>query len=133
VPGVSIFRDRDSILPGLVYAEEIRESVKACDIVLALIDEQWLRARNDQGRRKLDDPGDWVRVELAAALSDGKTIVPCLIGKAKLPTKDVLPPELANLEQRQAIRFSKEMSRVETEPLIQIVKNWGSTHRREPS
>lgn len=133
VPGISVFRDRDSLLPGVIYAEEIHESIKACDIVLALIDEQWLRAKDDQGRRRLDDPGDWVRLELAAALSYEKTIVPCLIGKAKLPTKDVLPPDLANLDQRQAIRFSKEMSRVETEPLIQIVRKWSATHRRQPS
>jgi hypothetical protein len=133
VPGISVFRDRDSLLPGVLYAEEIHESIKACDIVLALIDEQWLRAKDDQGRRRLDDPGDWVRLELAAALSYEKTIVPCLIGKARLPAKGVLPPDLANLEQRQAIRFSKEMSRIETEPLIQIVRKWSSTQRRQPS
>lgn len=133
VPGVRVFRDRDSLVPGVVYAEEIRESIRSCDIVLALIDEQWLRAKDEQGRRRLDDPGDWVRIELAAALSSGKTIVPCLIGRAKLPAREALPTDLAGLEERQAIRLSKEIPRTDTEPLIRVIREWRPAGREQPS
>jgi len=65
----------------------------------------WLKADAD-GRRRLDDPDDFVRQEIEAALDSGKSLIPLLVGGAKMPATDELPPSLAALARRQAVVLS---------------------------
>jgi hypothetical protein len=124
VPEVRVFRDTDTLRPGMVFSEKINETICACDIVLALIGEKWLTATGHDGGRRLDRPDDWVRLEIAAALRHEKTVVPCLIGGARMPDRTELPPDLAGLEQRNAVILSQTVPRRETEELIRMIKDW---------
>jgi hypothetical protein len=124
VPDVRVFRDTDTLQPGVLFSEKINETISACDIVLALIGEKWLNITDHDGGRRLDRPDDWVRLEIAAALRHEKTVVPCLTGGARMPARSELPPDLAGLEQRNAVILSQTIPRRETEDLIRMVKNW---------
>ena len=102
----SVFKDVDDIEPGEDFIDTITAAVASCDVLLALIGPQWLGMTNPQGTRRLDDPKDFVRLELSAALSRGVRVVPILVDGARMPRADELPPDLAALVRRQAVEIS---------------------------
>jgi hypothetical protein len=71
-----VFKDLDSIEPGDDFAEVITVAVQSCAVLLAVIGARWLAAAGPDGRR-LDDPGDFVRLEIEAALARGVRVIPC--------------------------------------------------------
>jgi hypothetical protein len=128
VPDVAIFRDTDTLKPGMVFSEKIDETLRTCDFLLVLIGKKWLNAADEKGVRRLEKSDDWVRLEIAAALRHGKTVVPCLIGGATVPARSDLPQEIADLTLRQAVSLSQRTFRRDTDELIDMLKSW----RRPP-
>jgi glycerophosphoryl diester phosphodiesterase len=102
----SVFKDVDDIEPGDDFVERITEAVASCDVLLALIGNQWITMTDGQGRRRLDNPDDFVRLELTAALSRGVRVVPILVDGATMPKSEQLPPDLVPLTRRQAVEIS---------------------------
>lgn len=123
VPDVRVFRDSDTLQPGMVFAEKIAETVAACDVLLAVIGKKWLGAK-ENGERRIDREDDWVRLEVAAALNQQKWVIPCLVGGAKMPRKEDLPPDLAKLVMRHGVTLSPNGLRRDAEDLIEILRNW---------
>jgi hypothetical protein len=76
--------------------------------MLVLIGRSWLDAVDDDNRRRLDDPGDWVVQEIEAALARDVTVIPVLVDGARMPTPTELPPALESLGFRQAISLRHE-------------------------
>jgi TIR domain len=104
-PKRSIFMDVDAMRPGLDFSKQLDEQVASCAIVLALIGPGWLTARDEKGQRRLDDPLDWVRLELVSALRRDIPVVPVLLKGASLPRELDLPDELKPLVRRHAIEL----------------------------
>jgi hypothetical protein len=100
---VNVFRDTDAIDAGAQFAGVIAERIKTCDALVALIDKNWLNTRDVEGRRRLDQPRDFVAIEISGALAQGKLVIPALIEDAPMPTREALPPHMASLADRQAI------------------------------
>src|SRR5580692_1235793 len=73
-PG-QLFLDVDNIAPGDDFVRELAERVAECDVVLAVIGKGWLEARDTTGTRRLDDPDDFVRIEITSALSQNKRVI----------------------------------------------------------
>lgn len=98
-----VFMDVESILPGVDFREVISLAVRRCNILLAIIGENWLTAARD-GMRRLDDPEDYVRLEIETGLARGIPVVPLLVrSTTPMPTCDELPPSLADLAHRNAV------------------------------
>jgi DNA-binding beta-propeller fold protein YncE len=106
--GAQVFQDVDSIEPGDDFAEVITAAVGSCDVLLVLIGDQWLTIEGEDGRRRLDDPDDFVRLEIEAALARDIRVIPILVGKARLPRADELPPSLAKLVRRHAHELTSQ-------------------------
>lgn len=102
----TVFKDVDDIEPGEDFVERITDAVAACDVLLALIGPHWLTMTDAAGSRRLDDPEDFVRLELSAALTRGVRVVPILVDGAKMPRADELPADLAPITRRQAVEIS---------------------------
>ena len=100
-----IFKDVDSIELGDDFAVAISDAVASCRVLLALIGDRWLTVTGKAGRR-LDNPRDFVRLEIEAALSRNIRVIPILIDGAKMPDADQLPASLAGLRARQALELS---------------------------
>jgi TIR domain len=100
-----IFMDIDAIEPGLDFASEITKAVASCDILLAVIGPRWLTITDSAGRRRLDNPADFVRLEIETALQGETRVIPVLDDDATLPRKDELPDSLTGLVERQAIQI----------------------------
>jgi TIR domain len=101
-----IFKDVDSIQLGDDFVEVITSAVGSCDVLLALIGDQWLTITDEHGKRRLDDPEDFVRLEIEAALARDVRVVPILVEGATMPSADELPAGLAMLARRQALDLS---------------------------
>jgi hypothetical protein len=80
-----IFKDVDSIELGDDFVEMITRAVGSCDVLLALIGDQWLTITDEDGRRRVDDPNDFVRVEIEAALTRKVRVIPILVDGARMP------------------------------------------------
>ncbi len=77
--------DVDSIEPGLDFGEVIDKAVGSCDVLLAVIGNDWLGAVDDYDRRRLDDPDDLIVLEIATALTRNIRVIPVLIDGAAPP------------------------------------------------
>jgi len=81
----SVFMDVAGIEPGLDFRKVIDKNVSSCGVLLALIGPGWVDAKDETGRRRLDNPLDFVRLETAAALKRDIPVVPVLVAKARMP------------------------------------------------
>ena len=116
-----IFKDVDSIKLGDDFVQVITRAVGACDVLLALIGDQWLTITNDRGRPRLEDPDDFVRLEIKAALERNVRIIPILVDGAKMPRADDLPAGLVGLERRQALELSPSRFEYDTSRLLKVL------------
>jgi hypothetical protein len=101
-----VFRDIDAIEPGAKFAQVIAERIGGCDAIVALIGKGWLHAKDAKGRRRLDLPSDFVKAEIAEALTQNKLVIPALIEGTPMPARDALPPEIAALADHNALPVS---------------------------
>jgi hypothetical protein len=119
--GGQVFKDVDSIELGDDFVEVITRAVGACDVLLALIGEDWLTITDAQGRRRLDDPHDFVRLEIEAALARNVLVIPILVGGARMPSVEELPDSLARLAHRQALELSPARFDFDTGRLLKVL------------
>ena len=114
----SIFKDVDSIPLGTDFKEFLNRKVSECDFVLAIIGDHWLDARDDTGRRRLDDPQDFVRAEIESALEQDIPVIPLLVRGAQMPEAENLPASLRTLVYKNGIPirpdpdFHRDMDRL---------------------
>lgn len=103
LPRERLFMDIDSIPPGADFVEILEGWVGACEIMLALIGAGQIGAADPKtGRRRLDNPHDFVRIEIREALKRGIPVVPVLLDDTSMPDADELPDDLRSLVRRQA-------------------------------
>lgn len=104
----SVFMDRDSIRGADDWKAAIDRALEKATLLVAIIGPQWLRIADEDGRRRLDIEGDWVREEIANALSRQIPILPVLVQKAELPRAAALPDPLRGLVDYQALRSTED-------------------------
>jgi TIR domain len=119
--GNQVFKDVDSIQLGDDFVEVITRAVGSCDVLLALIGEEWLTITDDHGHRRLDNPEDFVRLEIEAALARNVRVIPILVDGARMPRADELPASLARLVRRQALELSPARFDFDTGRLLKVL------------
>jgi hypothetical protein len=120
-PKDRLFLDVDNIEPGFDFIEVVEDRIAESEILLAVIGSRWLIASKADGSRRLDDPGDFVRLEIKAALDQNKRVIPVLIGGAQMPSADELPDGLKALATRNAVRITHERFRADAQGLIKAI------------
>lgn len=98
--------DVDGIQPGEDFVQRIEETVASCKAMLVIVGKSWATASDDTGSRRLDDPQDFVRLEIATALQRRIRVIPVLVSGAKMPRPQDLPEDLSALTRRQAVEIS---------------------------
>jgi hypothetical protein len=100
-------QNTDNIAPGEDFVEVINRELESCSVLLVVIGKEWVTARDSRANRCLDNPHDYLRLEIAAALKKKNLLViPVLVGQADMPKPDDLPPDLKPLFRRNAIELS---------------------------
>ncbi len=113
-----VFLDSESISAGSDFADQLLERVRSCRVLLAVIGPRWLFAADPKsGRRRIDEPGDWIRRELTEAFATGATVIPVLTDGAHLPAEEDLPDDIAALSRCQYRRlrhryYSADLGRI---------------------
>jgi hypothetical protein len=119
LPRENIFMDVDSIPLGADFVKILEGWVDECEILLALIDPGWITATDSRtGRRRIDDPTDFVRIEVREALARGILVVPLLLDGTTLPEATDLPADLKELVRRQAELIDFRTFNADVERLI---------------
>jgi hypothetical protein len=98
-----VFKDVDSIPLGQDFRGHLNDIIGGCAAMLAIIGPRWTDARNSAGARRLEDPDDFVRIELESALARDIPVVPVLVAHAAMPGTSELPASLASMVFRQSI------------------------------
>jgi pterin-4a-carbinolamine dehydratase len=115
------------ISPGAIWPDRIRRALDDATVMLSVIGPDWLKAADQYGRRRLDQPDDWVRNEIVHALSSSKTIIPVLVaGADRIPPIEGLPNELHGLLKHEAIELRDDKWE---EDLSQLVRTLVSEHK----
>jgi hypothetical protein len=100
-----IFMDIDTIELGVDFVQKIGEAVSSCDVLLAIIGPTWLTVTNANGQPRLNDPNDFVRIEVQTALQRNIRVIPILVNGASMPAENDLPQELAPLSRRNGMEI----------------------------
>jgi len=124
-----IFMDVDTIEPGSDFFDVLERAVSECSVLVAVIGPSWLNAQNSEGKRRLDDPEDLVRAEIAAALKRNIRVVPVLVDGASMPKSSDLPSDVMAITRRHAISITHERFASDAEALVQTIKKTSSGTR----
>jgi hypothetical protein len=118
-----VFRDHDSIVAGEDFVDAIRRSVEVATVLLVVVGPRWLNAADGTGRRRLDDPHDFVRLEIELALAGDVAVVPVLVEDATMPSETDLPPSLAGFSRCQAVELSETRWRYDADCLVATLQS----------
>jgi|APSaa5957512622_1039677.scaffolds.fasta_scaffold29462_2 hypothetical protein len=132
-----IFLDVGTIKPGEDFVTVINQTVGSCDALIAVIGPRWLDVTDKHGNRRIDNPKDFVRLEIATALERNILVVPILIERASMPNAKGLPKDLKSLTRKNAIELSHDRFGYDVDRLVQaiggaygrIMVSFGSTYQ----
>jgi len=122
LPDVQVFMDLDSIEAGRDFAEAIESALLSCLVLVALIGPKWLELADEEGRRRLDNPDDYVRFEIRTALERCERVIPVLVDGAKMPRQQQLPEDLHKLARLNALEMSYGRFEYDEDQLSAVIK-----------
>jgi hypothetical protein len=102
-----VFVDTESLTVGQRWKDEIHDVIVSCDALIAVISPHWMVPDGD-GRLRIRQANDPVRVELETALAAGVPILPVRVGGARMPTVAELPKSLKVLPDLHTIELRHE-------------------------
>jgi hypothetical protein len=114
--------DVAAIEPGKDFRKAIDQSVASCSVLLAMIGHDWLETKDTTGGRRLEDPQDFVRLELASALRRDIPVVPVLVRGAKMPLVERLPDDLKDLAFRNAVELTHARWKSDVQVLVRALR-----------
>jgi uncharacterized membrane protein YhaH (DUF805 family) len=120
--GDQLFMDVDDIEPGVDFVKALDDQVARCAAFIAVIDQGWLDVKGADGSRRLDDPHDYVRLEIEAALKRDIRVVPVLMSGARMPRSEELPPALQAFTRRNAFPVSHHRFAADVDELVRSLQ-----------
>jgi hypothetical protein len=116
-----VFMDVAGVEAGRDFRRVIEQQVASCGVLLAIIGKNWLTVTDEEGRRRLDDPMDFVRFETANALKRDIPVVPVLVHGARIPRPEQLPDDLKDLAYRNSVELTHERWQSDVQVLIKAL------------
>jgi TIR domain-containing protein len=117
----NVFMDLD-LDPGIDFVERITRVVSDCVALIVVIGPRWAQVQDEEGTRRLEDPDDFVRLEIETGLGrDDVRLIPALVGGARMPRREELPPELQSLSRRNALEVSESRWAYDVGRLVQAL------------
>lgn len=117
-----VFMDVEGIEPGTDFVVAIEKAVASCRVLIVLIGDEWLNVTDAAGRRRLDDPHDFIRLETSTALARDIRVVPVLLDGTPMPAMEALPRELQPLVRRQAVELTHKQWEATSGELIRTLE-----------
>ncbi len=123
----SVFMDVAGIAPGLDFRKAIDDNVAGCGVFLTIIGSQWATITGSDGKRRLDDDNDFVRLEIASALARNIAVIPVLVHDARMPHPEQLPDNIKDLAYRNSVEISHARWNSDVQLLIDALKQYVTT------
>ncbi len=124
-----VFLDQRDIEAGVEFPRRIAEALDASDVVVVVIGSKWENIKDGAGQRRLDNPQDFVRIEIATALQSGKRVIPVLVDDAQMPRAEALPTPLARLADLNALTISNQRILEDVAHLVDAVEGRSAQER----
>lgn len=128
-----VFMDIETLEPGMDFVAGIDRAIESCGAVIAMIGPNWLEARDREGRRRLDDPHDFIRLEINSALARGVRVIPVLVHNASMPPEQELPEPLRPLCRLQACEVSDNRWEFDVRRLADVLEPLVAEPRESPT
>ena len=125
-----LFMDVDGIPAGVNFVKALHKELAKCGVLLAVIGPDWLKVRDKDGKRRLENPNDFVRVEIAAALQRNIPVIPILLDGVKVPKTNQLPKDLEGLSTRNGLDVRDASFHNDIDKLVRRLKDQlAGTHK----
>ncbi len=118
----SVFMDVDDLPLGRHFPDYLRQEVENCHAFLAVIGDSWLTATDEDGKRRLDDPDDFVRIEIESALKRPIPLIPVLVGEKPMPAIKDLRAELRELSFRNGFELRSKKFNADMGELLERLR-----------
>jgi len=128
----SVFMDVSGIQPGIDFRTAIDDNIAACGVLLAVIGPTWATITGHDGARRLDNPSDYVRLEIASALKRGIPVIPVLVHDAHMPALEQLPDDIKDLRYRNSVELTHARWNSDVPLLIAALKNYVDARPSRP-
>ncbi|MFA5949023.1 MAG: DUF4189 domain-containing protein [Hyphomicrobium sp.] len=130
-PREKVFMDVDAAMHGLDFVRVLNDKIAACDAVVVIIGPDWLSATDKAGNRRIDNPQDFVRIEVSAALKREIPVIPVLVDGATLPSEDDLPDDLKPMVRRHAVQVRNTRFGDDANMLVSVLaQRFGVVNRK---
>jgi hypothetical protein len=124
-----VFMDVDAIPLGAVFADVIEDEVARCDVLIAMIGHDWVSIKGPDRQRRLDNPADFVRLEISAALKRDVSVIPTLVQGAQMPRSDKLPDDISALAGRNGIQLRDDSWASGVAQLVKAIESLAGPQR----
>ena len=128
----AVFMDVEGIEAGVDFVETIEKAVGGCDVLLAVIGRGWLDSRDSEGKRRLDDDQDFIRLETSAALARNVRVIPVLVEGARMPRAEALPEDLKPIIRRQAVELRDSRWEDDIQALVGVLERMAAQGKPAP-
>jgi hypothetical protein len=128
-----VFRDKEDIGGGVSWRKEVLLEIGKDSALLVLIGEHWVNTKDAQGRRRLDDSNDPLRLEITDGLRDAALIIPILLESAQMPSEEDLPPDLRPLREFNAMKLRDGDWQYDLDNICKKLQKLGFKHLNSPS
>ena len=129
----SVFMDVAGIAPGLDFRKAIDDNVASCGVLLAIIGPHWASIAGENGSRRLDDGSDFVRLEIASALSRQIAVIPVLVHEARMPRPEDLPDNLKDLSYHNSVELTHTRWNSDVQLLTKALQQYVTTSTAQES
>jgi hypothetical protein len=120
----AVFMDVAGIRPGVDFRKAIEDNVASCGVLLAIVGPAWASITGVDGKRRLEDPNDFVALEIASALRREVPVIPVLVHAAKMPSADLLPESLKSFAFRNSVELSHARWNSDVQLLEEALKSY---------
>ena len=121
-PKESIFKDFNTIRPGDDFVVSIQKALSNCNVLLVVMSKNWLEVKDKHGNRRINDPDDLVRIEIATAIERNIQVIPVLFDNIPMPTTLDLPENLRSLPRRQYVEIETTRFEADVKKLADAIK-----------
>lgn len=118
----NVYFDIEAIGGGINFKKDIERALNSCKVLIAVIGPRWLNITDKEGERRLENPDDFIRLEISTALKRGIMVIPLLINGASQPKRDELPEDIENLAGLNSMDLSNKRWRYDFNELVKILK-----------
>jgi len=118
----NVFMDVAGIRPGVDFRTAIEDNVAHCVVLLAIVGPSWVSIEDATGQRRLDNPNDFVALEIASALKREVPVIPVLVHGANMPSHDQLPVAIENFSYRNSVELSHARWNSDVQLLVEALK-----------